>query len=294
MHDHAPTATAPGSTPWPLALAGGTALLAVAAIFGFLAWFSLPLLEPDRLGTVLSWDWRPFQGRFGILPMVTGSLLLSLSALALAYPLAVGLCCFMHGLGPRPAARVVSATVRFMTGVPTVVYGLSSVLLLVPLVRRAFGGGSGFCWLAAALVLALLVLPTIVLLLDAQMRITADGLRLTAAALGLTRAQELARLTLPLSSRGLTMAAALGFGRAVGDTIVPLMLAGNATQMPIGPLDSMRTLTAHIALVVATDSQSAAYDSLFACGLVLFGSTLAVNLALRSLRAARREGAPRA
>lgn len=267
-----------------LAGAAGAGALCVAGILGFLAWFSLPLLAPGQLASVLSWTWQPTSGRFGILPMTVGSLLLGSSALTLAYPLGLGLAFFAHGLGPGWAARPLTALVRLMTGVPTVVYGLASAFLLTPLLRAGFEGTSGFSWLAAMLVLALLVLPTIVLVLDGQLRLVLPGLGITAAALGLTPPQTLVRLALPLCGPGLKSAAVLGFGRAVGDTLIPLMLSGNAAQLPHSPLDSLRALTAHIGLVLATDSQSAAYGSLFACGLMLFGVSLAVNLALRGLR----------
>ena len=259
------------------------AAVAIAAILGFLVWFSLPVFESGALRSTLAWNWRPLQGEFGILPMLAGSLGLSLSALALAFPMAVGLCGFAHGIGPACMARPLLATIRFMTGIPTVVYGLASMFLLVPLVREA-SHGSGFCWLAAALTLSLLVLPTIALLIDSQFRQARACIGLTAAALGFAPAQQLMRLTLPLSVRGLAMAASLGFGRAVGDTLLPLMLAGNAAQIPASPFESIRTLTAHIALVVSTDSQSAAYNSLFLAGLILFMTSVMVNLGLRQLR----------
>ncbi len=258
--------------------------VAVLAIFGFLLWFSLPVFHGDAVATLLSWQWRPLRGEFGILPMLAGSLCLSVSAMLLAYPLALGICCFVHGAGPARAARPLVTAVRFMTSVPTVVYGLVSVFLLVPLIRNAFSG-SGFSWLAAGLVLAVLVIPTIVLVIDGQFRQVQNGIGLTGIALGLGPIQQLLRLTLPLSARGLGVAAALGFGRAIGDTLIPLMLAGNAARLPHSLLDPMRTLTSHIALVVATDSQSLAYGSLFACGVVLFLVSLLVNLALRGLRA---------
>ena len=264
--------------------AAGVALVAVLAILAFLLWFALPLASGGALGSLLSWRWRPLQGEFGILPMVAGSLCLGSSAMLLAFPLGVGVCCFAHGVGPAWAARPLMAVIRLMTSVPTVVYGLVSVFLLVPTLRAGFSG-SGFSWLAALLTLALLVLPTIVLLVDQQFVETSAQLRLTAAALGFSRSQELLRLILPLSWRGLAAAAALGFARAVGDTLIPLMLAGNAVQLPHSLLDALRTLTAHIALVVATDSQSAAYQSLFACGVILFVLSMAVNLVLHRLRA---------
>ena len=265
--------------------AAAISALSVLAILGFLLWFSLPVLQGEALASLFSWHWQPLRGEFGILPMLVGSLSLAFSAMLLAFPVGVGVCCFAHGIGPAWAARPLLVAIRFMTSVPTVVYGLVSAFLLVPLIRSGFSG-TGFSWLAAWLTLSVLVLPTIVLLLDSQFRLVQDGIQLTAAALGLTPTQQLLRLTLPLSSRGLLIAAALGFGRAIGDTLLPLMLAGNAPQLPHSVLDSIRTLTAHIALVVATDSQSAAYGSLFACGLILFLVSLLVNLGLRYLRGA--------
>ncbi|MDO9633324.1 MAG: hypothetical protein Q7I92_15610, partial [Humidesulfovibrio sp.] len=118
--------------------AAGVSALCVAAIFGFLVYFSLPLLGGDQLGMVLSWHWRPTSGQFGILPMVVGSLLLGSTAMFLAYPLGVLVCCFAHGLGPARLASPLMAVIRLMTSVPTVVYGLVSVFLLVPLIRSGF------------------------------------------------------------------------------------------------------------------------------------------------------------
>ena len=269
---------------WALACAAAVSLCAVCALLAFLLWFSLPLFQTGQLAALLSWHWRPQQGEFGILPMVVGSLCLGSSAMLLAFPLGLGVCCFAHGIGPTWAARPLLAAIRLMTSVPTVVYGLVSVFLLVPTIRAGFSG-SGFSWLAALLTLAMLILPTIVLLVDSQFAVVSAEIRLTAAALGFSRAQALLHLTLPLSSRGLVAAAVLGFGRAIGDTLIPLMLSGNAVQLPHSLLDSLRTLTAHIALVVATDSQSAAYSSLFACGVILFVFSMAVNLGLHRLRA---------
>jgi phosphate transport system permease protein len=271
--------------------AAAVSLLSVLSIFAFLLWFSLPLFADGQLAALLTWHWQPLQGQFGILPMVVGSLFLGSSALLLAFPLGLGVCCFAHGVGPGWLARPLLAAIRLMTSVPTVVYGLVSVFLLVPMIRDGFSG-SGFSWLAALLTLALLILPTIVLLIDGQFSQVGCEIRMTAAALGFSHTQQLLRLTLPLSSRGLVVAAVLGFARAVGDTLIPLMLAGNAVKVPHSLLDPLRTLTAHVALVVATDSQSAAYNALFACGVILFVFSMAVNFGLHRLhrRSAQRHG----
>jgi len=253
----------------------------VVALLAFLVHFCLPLLDPKTLAGLLTADWRPFHGGFGILAMAAGSLLLALSAVPLAFPVAVGICCFIHGMGSPRAARLVLRAVQLMTSVPTVVYGFVAVFLLVPLLRSAFHHGSGFSWLAAALGLAVLILPTMTLMIHSQFQVAEPRVRLSAAALGLTRAQRLLHLVVPLSRRGFAAALVLGFGRAVGDTMIPLMLSGNAAQLPGSPLDSLRALTAHIALVVATDSHSLAYLSLFAAGLFLFMTTAGVTIALR-------------
>ncbi|MCK9376862.1 MAG: ABC transporter permease subunit [Syntrophobacterales bacterium] len=262
----------------------GISFLSVCTILGFLLYFTWPLVAEGHLARILAWHWRPFQGQFGILPMVAGSFCLAVSALAVAYPMGLGICCFAHGLGPRPLARVVMAVIHFMTSIPTVVYGFVAVFLLIPRIRGVFAYGTGFSWLAASLTLSLLILPTIVLLIHSQIRQVDPGLRLATASLGFTPAQELLWVLLPQSHRGLLAALVLGFARAVGDTLIALMLAGNAPQVPHSLLDAIRTMTAHIALVVATDSHSLAYHSIFACGLILFSLTVMVNLGLRWLQ----------
>ena len=257
--------------------------LAVLAIFAFLLWFSLPVFQGDMLASLLSWHWRPTENAFGILPMVVGSICLSVSAMLIAFPAGISISGFIHGLGPSRLANPLMGIIRFMTSIPTVVYALVSAFLLVPLLRNGFSG-SGFSWLAASLTLSLLILPTLILVLDSQFRLLHKEWYISATALGMIPVQQFLYLTLPLSSRALWMALALGFGRAMGDTMVSLMLAGNAPRLPLSPLDSIRTLTAHIALVVSTDSQGIAYASLFACGLLLFAVSLMIHIVLYRLR----------
>ncbi|MCW8858816.1 MAG: ABC transporter permease subunit, partial [Deltaproteobacteria bacterium] len=188
--------------------------LIVVALFGFLAYFTLPLLIDGQFTELFSSHWRPFHGEFGILPMIAGTLALAISALLIAYPLGIGICLFVHGLGPARLARPVLLLIHFMTGIPTVVYGFVAVFLLVPLLRDYFTSGTGFSLLAAALTLSILILPTIVLLINSQLQQVVMTLRLTATALGIARVQELIRISLPAASYGLLAAAMLGFGRA--------------------------------------------------------------------------------
>ena len=260
------------------------ASLSVLFIFAFLVYFTLPLFQGGQLAQVFSWHWRPFQGQFGILPMIAGSIILASFAMVLAFPLGLGLSGFVYLYGHKPIGRMVLVVVQFMTSIPTVVYGFVAVFLLIPFLRTSFSGGTGFSWLAATLILSLLVLPTIVLLMHSQLSLVDANVRLAAVALGLSPSQEFLWVILPSMRRGLLSAGVLGFGRAMGDTLIALMLSGNAPQIPHSPLDAIRTLTAHIALVVATDSQSIAYHSIFASGLILFSVTSAINLTLHRLR----------
>ncbi|GAB6058504.1 PstC family ABC transporter permease [Desulfonatronum parangueonense] len=266
-----------------LCAAAMTSTAAAFCILLVLIYLVLPLFTSGNLGAVFSWQWLPFQGSFGILPMVTGSLLLSLGALVLATPLAVGVSCFVQVLAPGRIRGLFLAMIHYMTSIPTVIYGFVSVFLLVPLMRQWFDRGTGFSLLTAMLVLTLLILPTIVLVFHATLREVDRSSRITCASLGFSRPSYIRHVLLPLSRRGLLIAVILGFGRAVGDTLISLMLAGNAPMVPGSPLDSIRTLTAHIALVVATDSQSTFYHSVFASGLILFLIMILINLILRRL-----------
>lgn len=232
----------------------------------------------DLFGAV----WNPSAGKFGILAMIHGTLLLALSSLALGFLLSLGCCCMLNGLAPQPVASALMLLLTVMTAMPTVVYGFAAVFLLVPLIRSALGG-TGFCWLAAALLLALQGLPAMTLLMHGAVKTHAAQTRLTAESLGLTKAQHLARIALPLSSRAMLSAAVIGLGRAVGDALLPAMLAGNAIRFAKTPLDSLRTLTSHISLVLSSDIGGGEHLSLLLAGALLLLFCAAVSLTARRL-----------
>jgi phosphate transport system permease protein len=269
----------------PLALGAATAIavLVLFSIFGFLAYFSLPLLHSGSVGAVLSWQWAPAAGQFGILAMLVGTTLVAMPALLIAFPMGVGIVALANGLAPSFMARLLLGLVQFMTSVPTVVWAFVSAFLVVPWVR-ATTATSGFSWLAVVLTLAILILPTIVLVLSTQLRQLPEELRLAAASLGFDRTQYLLYVAFPRIRASFAAALVLACGRAIGDTIIALMVSGNAPIVPQGPFDSLRTLTAHIALVLSTDSQSVAYASLFASGLLLCLTSVLLNLALLKIR----------
>ncbi len=249
-----------------LAVAG---LAALAALVGFLLANSVPLLASGVLRDLAAWRWDPTSGHFGLLPMLVGSLLLSILAVGLAFPLALGVVAFVETTRHFSLRRAVLMAVHFMTGVPTVLYGFVSVFLLVALLRRLSSYGSGYSLAAASVTLALLILPGLVLVIESEARSMGRGLRLAAAALGMTPMQAFLFVELPLLRRSVVRALVLAFGRALGDTMIALMVSGNAPIVPHSLLDPMRTLTAHIALALSTDASGTAYRSVFASALLL-------------------------
>lgn len=299
----------------PARMAAGMALSGIVLLFAMIIIFAVPAFMQVSVNAsggasgVFSWSWRPYQGEFGILPMICGSLILSASALLLAWPLALCVCCWLltsqpyaeHGgtaKNGRNTTRGQSSLRRSLQGrmhacvrhcihvmaaIPTVVYGFAAVFLITPLVRAGLGG-SGFCWLAAAVMLALLVLPTMVLVLESSLTPRLEKLCPAGLATGLTRLELLYYFVLPQSRKALLAAALLGVGRAMGDTLLPLMLAGNAPLVPGGPAEGLRTLTAHMALVTANEVGGAAYNSLFAAGAILLAVSALTSLALRRLQ----------
>lgn len=276
-----------------LRLSVWVAVLAVVLLFAMVVMAALPAIRLPGPGGPLDWVWQPAQGRFGILPMCVGSLALAAVALLLGWPLAVGLSCWLlteESPALQPLVRFTESLVRFMTTVPTVVYGFAAVFLLTPF-ARALLGGTGMCLAAAGVMLVLLILPTMTLILMAGLRPRFERLCPWGLAMGFSRFDLVRLFVLPRSGRNLASAAVLGFGRAVGDTLIPLMLAGNATHVPGGLAESMRSLTAHMALVTANEVGGAAYNSLFVAGLVLLAVNTAASLALRRLVSRKNETA---
>jgi phosphate transport system permease protein len=264
------------------AAAFGSGLMTVA-VFCLMLYLGWPLLQSGQFFEMLSQSWRPSEGIYGIYPMLVGSLSISFLALCISLPMSIGVACVATTLAPQPIRAFVLAMIRFMAGIPTVVYGFVAIFLLVPLMREQITGGSGMNILTASLVLAFLIAPTMIVFFVNGLTNIPKPYCLAIDALGARPIQKLLYLLIPQSWSCIISGSILGLGRAMGDTLISLMVAGNSVAIPGGVGDSARTLTAHIALVVAADLNSMEFKTIFACGLVLYLSTVVMVVGLRLL-----------
>lgn len=259
----------------------------IASILVFMLALGLPLLKGSTFLAIWTGPWAPHQELYGILPMISGTLWIALLATALCLPLSLGTSFVITSLGGPRLRRALGTLFRFMTGIPTVIYGFVGIFLLVPLVREGFGG-PGMCVLTAGIILALLISPTMILFFADSLLSVNPAYTQAAKALGANRVQRLLYVMVPKALGGMTSGFILALGRALGDTLIALMLAGNAIQAPHGFLDPARTLTAHIALVKAADFSSLEFRSIFACGIALYLFTATATIAVRFAAQQRR------
>ncbi len=233
-----------------------------------------------------SLEWNPQRDSYGVLPMLVGSLLLASLATIMALPLCLGLMGFLWSEERSLLGKVVRNLLRFMVSIPTVVYGFCAVILLVPLMRDAFTG-TGMHLTTTALVLSLLILPTMSTVVDNALALqlgNPQGLTLAGCALGLSRLQIFWLIALPAQKRWVGTGVLLAFGRALGDTMLPLMLSGNAPILPSGLFSSIRTLATHINLLTATEIRPQIELTLYLAGFLLLLTSVGVSLCARLMQ----------
>ncbi len=255
--------------------------LLTAAVFLFLLIFSLPLLQNGQLTDLLLSSWAPDKGMYGVYPMLATSLTLACLSLTISFPVSLGCSFVITALAPVRLRRFLLTMVRLMTGIPTVVYSFAALFLLVPFMRNIIGRGSGMCILTASPVLALLIAPTMIIFFVNSFKKVPRSSILAVDALGGSEIQKLLYVIIPQAWPGIVNGVLLAFVRAMGDTMVSLMLAGNSTAPPESLTESARTLTAHIALVIAFDFDSMEFKSIFVCGLFLYILTAVLMLLFR-------------
>ncbi len=225
--------------------------------------------------------WAPTKGHFGILSMIISSVVVTIGAMILGVPLSLACSVTLAEFAPPRLMMVLKPTIELLAGIPSVVYGFLGVLLLVPLIRD-YLGGPGLSLLAASIILAIMILPTITSISIDALKATPLLYKEGALAMGATHWQAIRLVILPAARSGVVTAIILGMARAIGETMAVIMVAGNALKIPISPLNPVRTLTSNIALEMgysAGDHRTA----LFATGIVLFIFILALNVLANTL-----------
>jgi len=268
-----------------------TAILCLLVIAAFIFKEGIPfLLKVGPRDFLFSSDWRPDAGSYGIFPMIASSLWVTFGALAIGAPLGISGAIFLAEFSPPAVVQVVKPAIELLAGIPSVVFGFIGVMVLAPFIRRV-AGGPGLSVLAAAIVLGVMILPTVMSISIDALRAVPQSFREGAFALGATRWQAVRMVVLKAARSGLLAGTILGMGRAIGETMAVIMVAGNTVKMPSSALDSGRTLTANIALEMgyATGMHRRA---LFATGIALFVVIMILNaFATASLK--RRAGGRR-
>jgi phosphate ABC transporter permease protein PstC len=265
------------------------AIMSLAIITVFIFKEGVPLIRQVGASEFfLSSNWDPKTGHFGIRSMILGSIVVTVGAMALGLVFSLGLAIVLTQFCPPRLARIIKPVIELLAGIPSVVYGFVGVVTLVPLIRDHLGG-PGLSVLAASIVLSVMILPTVTSIsvdaLNAVPRSYWEG----SIALGATRWQTTHMLMLKAARSGIVAAVILGMGRAIGETMAVIMVAGNTLDLPRTPLEPVRTLTANIALEMGYAAGSHR-QALFATGVTLFVFIMILNtIALAFSRRQARE-----
>jgi len=228
---------------------------------------------------VFGMKWNPTMGYYGIFPMIVGSFVVTILALLFAVPLGVGCAIFLAEMAPKRVQSILRPAIEILTAIPSVVYGFVGMVLLVPFLRDFFNVNPGFSWLAASIILAVMILPTITVLSEDAINSVPRELKEGSLALGSTKWQTIKKVILPAALSGILSSIVLGMGRAIGETMAVLMVAGNWALIPRSVFDPVRPLTSHIVLnIKEAASGSVVYYAMFATGIVLFVMVIGLNL----------------
>jgi phosphate transport system permease protein len=268
-------------------LAGYSSILFVALILLFLLREGVPALFEVPLGTLFSTRWYPIEGYFGILPLIYGTLVVTIGAALVGIPFGVGTAVYISELAPQWARELLKPLVEMLAGLPSVVLGVLGILVISPNLRLGLNLPTGLTAFTGSLLLGAISIPTIVSVSEDALNTVPRSYREASLALGATPWQTIWRTTVPAARSGILTAIMLGIGRTMGETMAVMMVTGNAPQMPAS-LNALflpvRTMTATIASEMGEVANgSTHYHVLFFIGIVLFLISLGINIAASSV-----------
>ena len=268
-------------------LSAGLSVLAVILITVFLFLSGVPAIGKIGLGPFLfGMRWEPSLGLYGIFPMIVSSLLTTALAVLCAAVIGVLTAVFLVEVAPAWLARLLRPAINLLAAIPSVVYGFFGMLVVVPAIRDAFSNGTtavpGYSVLAIVVILTMMILPIVITLSENALRSLPASYKEASLALGATPMRTMFRVLIPAARSGIMAAIVLGLGRAMGETMAVIMVAGNAVKMPDSLLSMVRTMTGNVALEMNYAS-GIHREALFATGVVLFVFIMAINLILNVL-----------
>lgn len=258
-----------------------TTLIILLGIFAFLFYIGIQAFSEIGIVEFFGMDWNPVaygEPKWGILGLIMGTVMVTIGSLVIAIPLGVASAVYLAEIAPIKLREILKPIIEMIAGVPSVVLGLIGIIFLSPLIAGIFGLHNGLNALTASIIVAIMVLPTIISISEDVLTSLPNEFREASLALGATRWQMIKMTLLKAAMPGIFAAVMLGLGRAVGETMAVLMVAGNARAFPASFFDPVRPMTANIAIEIKEVVKgSLHYRALFAIGLVLFIMTFAVN-----------------
>ena len=268
-------------------IAACTSVLAVALICVFLFANGIPAMKEIGFMEFLTGErWKPTNEIFGILPMIMGSIYVTAGAIILGVPIGILTSVFMAKYCPKKIYPVLKGATELLAGIPSVVYGFFGLVVLVPLIRdicqKFHWGGNGSSILTASILLGMMILPTIIGVTESAIRSVPAHYYEGALALGATHERSIFSVVLPAAKSGVVAGIVLGIGRAIGETMAVIMVAGNQARMPAGIVRGVRTLTANIVLEMGY-AAGLHREALIATAVVLFVFILLINLSVSLL-----------
>ena len=270
-------------------LAALFAVISVALIIIFIFGKGLaPFFPNNQFGTynfvdfITGLKWTPQSGDYGIGYMIISSILATLGAIVIGVPIALLTSVFIAEVAPKPLANIVRPAVELLAGIPSVLYGIFGLAVIVPNIQNIFNLPKGQSLLAVIIVLSIMMLPTIISVSETAIRAVPKAYKEGSLALGASKIETIFKVVLPAAKSGILAAVVLGIGRALGETMAVILVAGNSPVMPSSLMDSVRPLTTNIALEMGY-AFGTHQEMLFATGVVLFTFILILNLVLNKL-----------
>jgi phosphate transport system permease protein len=261
--------------------AGISTIIIVALIFFFLIREGLPTFLDIPLRQLFGSRWYPTEGQFGLLPLLVGSLVVTVGAVIIAVPLGLITAIYLGEFAPQRQREILKPLIEILAGIPSIVLGFLGWVVLAPIIQQ-LGASTGLTAFTGSLILAYMALPTVISISEDALYAVPNEFRNGALALGATKWQTTWRIVIPAARSGLVIAVMLGIGRAIGETMAVMMVTGNAANLPqLGPgmfFEPVRTMTATIAAEMGEVAQGTLhYNTLFGIGIILFVITFVLN-----------------